>query len=204
MGRQTKIPAMVISPGSTSSQLLRRLAQPDSDAWQRMCDLYCPLIYLWCRQAGVPSTDIPDLAQEILLAVYKSFGRYEHESYRGWLWGITRNHIKMHFRKQQHSLPVEQNVAPDTLPEDPSHPDDHLTRAGLLYHALKAIRSDFSETTWAAFMGLAIEKRSVKDLADELDMKPTTVKQAKFRVLQRLRDHIHSLENFGNSSDSMS
>lgn len=143
------------------------------------------------------STDIPDLAQEILLAVYKSFGRYEHESYRGWLWGITRNHIKMYFRSKQNSLPVEQNVAPETI-------EAELSRAGLLYHALKAIRPDFSDTTWQAFMGLAIDKKSVRELAEELGMKPTTVKQAKFRVLQRLRDHIHSLENFGNSSASMS
>ena len=44
---------------------------------------------------------------------------------------------------------------------------------------------------------LAIEKKPVKEIAAKLNQSPNTVKQSKFRVLQRLRQEIEAWEQFG-------
>ena len=67
-----------------------------------------------------------------------------------------------------------------------------------LYHALflracDLIRTDFKENTWKAFWRVVVDGQSPKDVADELSMKPGTVRVAKSRVLQRLRQEMGEL-----------
>jgi DNA-directed RNA polymerase specialized sigma24 family protein len=51
----------------TSFSLLNRLRlQPDAESWQRLVDLYTPLIQGWLRQHSVPAADAEDLTQEVM------------------------------------------------------------------------------------------------------------------------------------------
>ena len=60
--------------------------------------------------------------------------------------------------------------------------------AALLQRALKLVENDFAPHTWKAFWQFTIEGRSAKEIADEIGMSETGVRQAKFRVLARLRE----------------
>jgi len=60
----------------------------------------------------------------------------------------------------------------------------------LLHRTLDLIRGDFSERTWLAFWKLAIDKLSMHEIAEQLDMSPEAVRHAKFRVLSRLREEL--------------
>jgi DNA-directed RNA polymerase specialized sigma24 family protein len=55
----------------TSLSLLDAAKQRDQRAWQRLASLYEPLIQEWCRQSQIPLSDIPDITQEVLAAVWK-------------------------------------------------------------------------------------------------------------------------------------
>ena len=55
--------------GSVSRTLLERLRRRDPEAWQRLCDVYGPLVYKWCRRAGVGAEDAADVFQEVFLGV---------------------------------------------------------------------------------------------------------------------------------------
>jgi RNA polymerase sigma-70 factor (ECF subfamily) len=46
---------------STSSSLLARAARHDADAWQRMSDLYVPLVYRWAQRGGLQASDAADV-----------------------------------------------------------------------------------------------------------------------------------------------
>jgi RNA polymerase sigma-70 factor (ECF subfamily) len=59
--------------------------------------------------------------------------------------------------------------------------------------ALELIRSEFQERTWTAFWRLTVEGHTAAEIGAELGMKSNSVRQAKFRVMQRLRTEFGDL-----------
>ena len=87
----------------TSLSLLHRLRHaPESESWNRLVDLYAPLLRAWLRKYDVQDSDADDLAQEVLLAVSKDLGKFEHGgqpgSFRGWLKAILVNRLRKFWR----------------------------------------------------------------------------------------------------------
>jgi RNA polymerase sigma-70 factor (ECF subfamily) len=59
--------------------------------------------------------------------------------------------------------------------------------------ALELVRSEFEERTWQAFWRTVIEGREPATLTEELHMTANTIRQAKSRVLHRLRKEVGDL-----------
>ncbi|MCC7334750.1 MAG: sigma-70 family RNA polymerase sigma factor [Pirellulaceae bacterium] len=80
---------------STSPSLLLRACGGESLAWQRMVQIYGPLVYNWARRTGLQPQDAADVAQETFAAVSTRLSRFDPQqagaTFRGWLWTITRN-----------------------------------------------------------------------------------------------------------------
>src|SRR4029077_15967359 len=77
---------------------LARLGDPqDRAAWQQFVELYGGLVYGFARRHGLQDADAGDLTQEVFLAVAQAAGRWHYDpeqgSFRGWLYGITRNKL---------------------------------------------------------------------------------------------------------------
>src|ERR1700735_1692360 len=82
----------------TRASLLARLGDPgDRAAWRQFVELYGGLIYGFARRRGLQDADAADLTQEVFLAIAQSAGRFHYDprqgSFRGWLYGVTRNKI---------------------------------------------------------------------------------------------------------------
>ena len=94
-------------PGSTSSSLLRRVKLQDPDAWRRLVRLYGPFVFLWCRRFGFDPDDAADVVQEVWTAVATHVADFRRErpedSFRGWLWTITRNKLRDRWRDPEPS-----------------------------------------------------------------------------------------------------
>ncbi|MBM4094383.1 MAG: sigma-70 family RNA polymerase sigma factor [Planctomycetes bacterium] len=73
---------------STSVSLLMRTAAQEPAAWEQFTEIYGPLVYGWCRRAGLQPVDAADVSQETFatVAVKLSDFRREHsgDSFRGW------------------------------------------------------------------------------------------------------------------------
>lgn len=161
------------------------------DAWRRFVHLYTPLIYRWCRKQGLPPSDVADVTQEVIQAVLLDITRlHERESpfrFRSWLWGIVRHKIADHFRRVCQEVPATEFVA-TTEQEPPAEiGDDFDTEAFLLHRALDSIRDEFEPRTWQAFWRTTVGDERAADIAGELEMTKKAVRQAKYRVLRRLR-----------------
>jgi len=180
-----------------------RAHQNDPDAWERLFHLYGPLVYGWARQAELQPEDASDMVQEVFKSVLLSFDSFNMESFRQWLWVITRNHLYNWHRKRKpvHSLtngdeqvPHQSDSAsfPEVLNFD-FDPDEERSKSVLLKRALEMIRSDFEPETWNAFWELSINKKPVNMIADELKMSAGAVRQAKYRILLRLREELGRL-----------
>jgi RNA polymerase sigma-70 factor (ECF subfamily) len=188
------------APGNqdaTPFSLLERLRANDGLAWQRVMQLYAPLVRFWCRRAALGAEDAEDVSQEVFAAAAAGFGGFRRDrpgdSFRGWLRGITRLQVGLHYRRRKHRPQAEGGsnawqqleAAVDPLP---GPGEDETTEINQLYRrALEQVRAEFEPRTWQAFWRSAIDGHLPATLTEELGMSPAAIRQAKSRVLRRLQ-----------------
>lgn len=190
---------------STSLTLLEGVKSQDQAAWERLVGLYSPLVLSWGRQCGLGREDCADVLQDVFAAVAASIADFRRErpgdTFRGWLRVVVRNRIRLHFRRRgQQPVGVGGSTAqmrvqqlPDDLLPDPEPDDDARERSSLSYAGLELIRAQFEERTWRAFWLTAVESRPSPEVAVELNMSGGAVRQAKYKVLRRLRRELGDL-----------
>jgi len=190
---------------STSSHMVSRLRDRDAEAWLHMVDLYGPLVFYWCRRAKLQQADAADILQNVFAAVSASIDGYQSRAegtFRGWLWTITQHKINDHFRSTQRhgeatggtSANVRMAEVPTpTIEYQPSETDDAQDRqefSAMLHRGLENVKAEFEDRTWKAFWRAAVEGDSTADIAAEMGITANAVRQAKSRVLRRLRDEL--------------
>lgn len=188
----------------TSTSLILRAQSLDADAWERMARLYTPLVFYWTQVAKLQDADAADVVQDVFEALAKNLSNFDHgpdrPPFRGWLYGITRNKIRMHFRgkeKNAHAAGgTDAHKIYMELPEVEEVDGDDSSIASqnsLARRALELIQTDFHETTWQAFWRVAIDERPAAEVAEELGLSVGGVYTAKSRVLKRLRTELDGL-----------
>ncbi|MFP6765912.1 MAG: sigma-70 family RNA polymerase sigma factor [Planctomycetaceae bacterium] len=189
---------------TTSLTLLARVQADQPDAWERMLELYAPLVRYWCRRCNLSAEDTADVFQETFRSVASHVGAFDRDerqgSFRGWLRTITSNRIRDHFRRQagkavaSGGTDAQQHL--QSLP-DPLAEEDEAAEADLmsdaLQRALNWIQGDYEERTWTAFYRSQIEEHATEDIAADLGLTPAAVRKAKYRVLRRLREELQGL-----------
>jgi RNA polymerase sigma-70 factor, ECF subfamily len=194
---------------ATSLSLLERARAQEPDAWQRLLELYGPLVIHWCGRSGLRGEDARDVTQDVFRAVAAHLGQFRRlragDTFRGWLWTITKNKLRDHFRREK--------VRPETIggseaqrffaerpdPEldgDPPNDSASVTEERSVCHrALAQIRDEFEERTWQAFWRATVDGHDTTDIATDLNMTANAVRKAKSRVLHRLREVLGDLAN---------
>ena len=187
----------------TSLTLLERLRANEPDAWQRMVQLYSPLVFHWCGRFGVRGADADDVAQEVFRQAVAHLGRFRRETegdtFRGWLRGITRNMALVHFRQSDHQprgqggtdVQMQMEEVADPLP--PTDQESEQEVSGLLRRALELVRGDFEPRTWEMFWLTVVEDRPAAEVAAGLQVSPAAVRKARSRVLHRLKEEFGEL-----------
>jgi RNA polymerase sigma-70 factor, ECF subfamily len=193
---------------STSRSLLDRVKQREGEAWNRFAAIYTPLVYRWARQCGLQSNDAADVVQDVFTSVTCKIDGFRFDSpqasLRGWLWTITRNQVRLYFRRlKDRPLAVGGSTANYQLQqqagEDPQEsqildqdlePSGFDSHASLVHRTVAVIRQDFQPQTWQAFWQTVVENRSASEVAEQLGLTPGAVRQAKFRVLCRLQSEL--------------
>jgi len=199
------------SGASTSRSLVMRLKEEDAIAWRDLVHLYSPLIIYWCRKQGANDRDCEDILQDVFRTVVTSIGNFTKDkpssTFRGWLRTITRSRIADFYRRTSNEPDAaggtEAQLRFRQLAEEPNlhNNDDDETATqedsaeyeSLYQRAIDLIRDEFQQQTWTAFWRTAVDGCSATDVADELGMRPGTVRVAKSRVLQRLRNRLGDL-----------
>jgi RNA polymerase sigma-70 factor (ECF subfamily) len=187
---------------ATPASLLLRLRSPgDEAAWEQLLLLYGPTVERWCRRAGLTAEDAADVGQEVFQAVARSINDFHRDrpgdSFRGWLYAITRTRLLDH-RRARHIPAAGGTDALHRLEEIPAEEpadSDALTsdRRELYQRAVRLIQAEFAERTWQAFWRVTVEGQSPADVAADLGLTPGAVYIAKSRVLKRLRQEFDGL-----------
>jgi RNA polymerase sigma-70 factor (ECF subfamily) len=187
----------------TPLSLLQRARANEGDAWSRIVALYCPLVRLWCRSAGLGPEDADDVSQDVFASASSHLAGFHHDrpgdTFRGWLRVITRNAIRAHLRRSAGGAHAEggsaawqrlENVA-DPLATSPADEEEEVN--GLYRRAVEQVRGEFEPATWQVFWLTVVEGRSPLALAAEVGVTPAAIRQAKSRVLRRLRTEMGEL-----------
>lgn len=199
LGATERITMAAATSDSTSSSLIARVRNADPQAWERLAAMYVPLVYQWGREAGLAEPDVADVAQNVFVAVHRGIGAFRGdrsgESFRGWLWRITRNEVLMLYRRKANQpqavggTDAQQawQAVPDYFQSETA-PSDERSEHELLRRAVEFIRNEFEPSTWQAFWQSTIDRRPGAEVAETLGLTPGAVRQAKYRVLKRLRE----------------
>ncbi len=180
----------------TSPSLVQRVRANEATAWQRLVDLYGPLVFAWAVRGGLTHEDAADVMQEVFASVAKAIGRFDPTAegrFRGWLWTITRNKVRDHYRHRSPFAARGGDTAMGLLSQLPETWDDDGSDAArddvrALYHrAMELIRGDFEPQTWQAFWLAVVEEKPTAEITQALGLSANGVRQAKSRVLRRLK-----------------
>ena len=183
----------------TSLSLLHRLRHaPESESWNRLVDLYAPLIRAWLRKYDVQDSDADDLLQDVLLAVSKDLGKFEHGgqpgSFRGWLKAILVNRLRKFWRARDHRPQARGDSdihARLAQLDDPASEMSQIWNRQhdqyVLRQLLALVKPHFTPNTWTAFCRVALEGADPGVVAKKMGISRNAVIIAKCRVLSRLR-----------------
>lgn len=192
---------------SIAPSLLGRLKSGECGAWERLVDLYGPVVYSWCRRAGLSAEDAADVGQEVFQAIARGIAAFRRDrpgdTFRGWIWGILQHKLQDYWRRRQ-VTPLAQggSTAQHRMLEIPDE-QSSLSAAGsvqasdatgtLFHRCLQMIQAEFEPRTWQAFWAVAVDGRAPDDVASELKMSRNAVYVARSRVLRRLRQELGEL-----------
>ena len=182
----------------TSFSLLDRLkvAGPEASDWNRLQGIYLPLIERWLSRVPGLGDESADLAQEVLVIVFREVPRFERQregSFRAWLRKVTVNRI-LNYRRQRHRRPAVGLDPADGFLERLSDPNGDLAREWDRDHdkhvvekLLAVVQSDLTPMTWEAFRRFGVEGVPAGRVAEELGLSENTIILAKSPVIKRLR-----------------
>ena len=194
-----------VSAARTSLTLLEKVRQNDRIAWERLVGLYTPLVYHWCRLAGLQQADAEEVGQDVFVAVLKGLSRFSHDregaTFRGWLRTITRTKIA------DHSPPpggvgdggssAQQRLAEVAAVTTWEDEESQSVEKNILYRrAIELMEVTFETNTRRAFW-LLLAGRGAKEVAAELGMSPSAVYTAKSKILSRLRGEFGDVLDLG-------
>ena len=186
----------------TSLSLLNRLRRsPESEGWDRLVELYAPLLRAWLGKYDVQAGDADDLMQEVLLAVSKDLGKFEHGgqpgAFRAWLKGILVNRLRNFWRardRRRESGDIDERLA---KLENPTSELSQLWNEEhdqyVLRQLLELAKPQFTPNTWTAFSRVTLKGDKPRDVASDMQISLNAVVTAKYRVLSKLRQEAEGL-----------
>jgi RNA polymerase sigma-70 factor, ECF subfamily len=184
----------------TSYSLLDRLCTGgDAQSWNRLVELYTPVLHAWLRRYDVLSpADVDDLVQDVLLTLSKEMSKFqpsrERGAFRAWLRTILVNRLKHFWRSRQHR-PMA--IGGSDFAQQLEQLSDGQSQISRLWDAehdrqvmqrlFALVEPRFAPDTWQAFRRQMLDGVSAESVAAELKIPLHSVYAAKSRVLKALR-----------------
>jgi RNA polymerase sigma factor (sigma-70 family) len=183
----------------TSLSLIDRARQStDSLAWDRLIEVYTPLLRQWLRAYDVQDADAEDLIQEVLAVVARELPKFDHSrrtgAFRGWLRKVLVNRLR-NFWRARASRPAVRGTS--SLLEQLDQLEDETSQLSRIWNdqhdrdviakLMELVRPKFLPKTWEAFHRQMFVGQGADQVAAELDMPLGSVYMARSRVLNALR-----------------
>jgi RNA polymerase sigma factor (sigma-70 family) len=189
----------------TPLSLLERLRlRPDSGSWERLVEIYTPLIRNWLHRYTMHVPDVDDLSQEVLAVVVREIPQFRHDLRRGafrrWLRTITVNRLRTFWRSRRERAVATGDSDFDHILDQLEDPESRLSKMWdrehdqhVIRRLLELIAPEFEPGTWKAFYGLVMEGKDTAQVAAELGITANAARIAKSRIMRRFRQEVEGL-----------
>ena len=183
----------------TSLSLLQHLRDSaDGLAWDRMHQIYAPLLKAWLRKYNLQDNDVQDIAQDVLMTLSREIASFEHNgrtgAFRTWVRGIMVNRLRTFWRAKPRRTVASDDSEFEQRLAELADPASEMSKVWNLEHdqhvlreLLSLVESEFETTTWSAFLMVTFDGVEAKAVGQKLGISRNAVFIAKSRVLSRLR-----------------
>jgi RNA polymerase sigma-70 factor (ECF subfamily) len=172
-------------------------------AWVEFVTLHEPFLQHLARRLGVPERHIPDVVQQVLLAIAKSVDGWsddgETASFRRWMATVARNIVIKFMRKERREAGcrggTELVELLEQVPAEPDKQEIERYEHELIVWAAEQVRHEFIDTSWAAFWATVIDGQPVADVAKELGVSRGSIYMSRSRIMARIRKQVNEVLN---------
>lgn len=188
-------------PETRPSLIVRLQGERNELAWAEFVSAYEPFLQRVIERQGVPDRHVPDVAQQVLVAIARSVDDWQDDgqpaSFRRWLNRVARNVVLRFLARERRQIGglggtdwlESQARVPDAAGEEQETEYEYE----LVVWAAEQVRGEFLETSWKAFWGTLIEGRDVAEVAAELGVSPGSVYMSRSRLIARIRSKVREV-----------
>lgn len=91
-------------------ELIERAQQGDKAAYAELIHIHYRTVEKFAFQCGVRVNDIPDVAQEVFVKLYRFLHQFQRDRFTTWLYKITLNTARDYYRKESKEKKKEQKL----------------------------------------------------------------------------------------------
>ena len=191
------------------TELVRKAAAGDSDAFEQLVLSYEKPIYNLCLRMCGNAEDAMDLTQETFLKAWRSLGSFRADAaFSTWLYRLCSNLCIDHLRREQKRkvlpLHVEDNDGderPLDVPDPAAGPEERLSAQEdrqQVADALQSLEPEYRE----ALTLRVLHDLSYADIAAVLQVREGRVKSRIARAREKMREEMKKLGNKSTSPSS--
>lgn len=178
------------------NDLVTRARSGDTEAFGRLVKRHSEMLFQVAYRLTGNEANAEDVVQEAFIRAYRKIDRFDGRSAFGtWLYRITVNCSMDAMRKKQRSKestdlePVLEQRQPSTADPGPQR----LAMSREISHQVAAVLDGLSTMERTAFLLKHYEGRSLKEIAEIMDLRVNAVKHAIFRAVKKLRSELAPL-----------
>lgn len=156
-----------------------RLSRKDLDG---IFNEYHPRVFNYLYYRTLDRALADDLTSDVMVSIVRKFDTFDRKrgNLDAWVFRIARNVLFSHFRKQRTVVDID-NIAEGTFATED---DDAFDDKGAMVHGLlEVLTPEERELVFLKFW----EELSNKEIAERLDMNPSTVSTQLWRANEKMR-----------------
>ncbi len=176
--------------------IARGLTDGKEDAWRALYEAYSRPVWRYvARRMPLDSSDVADVVQETFLAAARGARQFDaaRGSLRNWLYGIARNQVALHFRRQRRRPPGADDAAAtfhnqiiEWLDHRQAGPPEALTSAETA-SAVRATLAALPQEYEALLVAKYFDEISVDQIAGREKSTPTAIRSKLARARRAFR-----------------
>ena len=158
-----------------------------------LVSMYQPVIRACCRFYHLPDDRVEDVAHDAFLAAYKNLASFSGETrMSAWLWSITRRKIIDQMRRESIFRRVGQTLDRSRPLVETTEPAN-LAQTKELHRALHEAIEMLPRVWTKVVMRHYWYQENARQIAERMQIKPSTVSVILHRSRKRLRENLESM-----------
>ena len=166
--------------------LITRAQNGEREAFAQLMQMHFRTVEKFAYQCGVRLDDIPDVTQEVFIKLYRFLPQFNQQRFTTWLYKITLNTARDHYRKSGRETAKEERMKTDG---DLAHQQSTETEV-LLFEEDRALHEAIlrlDEKYRIPLILFYFQELTYQQIADVLNITLATVKTRIFRAKDSLK-----------------